>query len=135
MNGSEFLLGILGLSRVERMTVTSVCSLTRSRSRGYTVLDAERSEEADIMLVDADDGEARLRWENSLLRRTGKPALLISRDFDSMRTQPYLLPRANFAARLVKVLDQIPIQEFKFVPEIVVDGNADNGVGLKLQET
>jgi two-component system cell cycle response regulator len=121
---SEFLLGILGLSRVERMTVTSVCSLTRSRPRGYSVLTAERSAEAHIMLVDADDGAARQSWEASPLRRKGKPALLISREFDALRTQPYMLPRANFAARLVKILDQITIHEFKFLPELIVGDGA-----------
>jgi len=137
MNGGEFLLGIFGLSRIERMTIASVCSLTRSRPRGYSVLEPERSEEADIMVVDADDGAARTRWELSPMHHKGKPALLISREFDALRTQPYLLPRANFAARLVKILDQITIQEFKFVPELVVgDSSAvEKGFGLRLEQT
>src|SRR5262245_47770414 len=134
---TEFQLGILGLNRVERMTVASVCSLTHSRPRGYTVLPPERSADADIMLVDADDQEARRSWETSSVCRNGRPALMISRDPGSVGAQPYSLPRANFAARLVKILDQITIREFKFLPELVVsDTNVldSSGLGLATQQ-
>jgi CheY-like chemotaxis protein len=120
MKGTEFLLGILGLNRVERMTVASVCSLTHSRPRGYTVLPQERSADADIMLVDADDPMACREWQESPVNRNGRPALMISRDPSRVGAQTYALPRANFASRLVKILDQITIREFKFVPELVV---------------
>jgi two-component system, cell cycle response regulator len=132
MKGTEFLLGILGLNRVERMTVASVCSLTHSRPRGYTVLPQDRSGDADIMLVDADDAVACSSWEQSPVRISGKPALMISRDPSIISDQPYALPRTNFASRLVKILDQITIREFKFLPDMVVsDTNVfDAGLGM-----
>lgn len=137
MKGAEFLLGILGLSRVERMTVASVCSLTQSRPRGYTVLPQERSADADITLVDADDAAARMQWERSPAHLSGRPALMISRDPALAAQQPYALPRTNFAARLIKLLDQITIREFKFVPELVVsDTHAlDGALGLSAPAT
>src|SRR5690242_8885341 len=106
MKGGEFLLGIIGLNRVERMTVTSVCSLTQSRPRGYTVLPEDRSQDAHITLVDADDAQARQRWQESPSHAQGRPGLLISRNVPALGETPYTLSRANFAARLIKILDQ-----------------------------
>ncbi|MBC7982466.1 MAG: response regulator [Candidatus Obscuribacterales bacterium] len=123
MKGNEFLLGIIGLSRVERMTVTSVCSLTQSRPRGYAVLPPERSQDADILLIDADDVAARNSWRESPLFKQGRPALMISRDANALGTASYSLPRANFASRLVKILDQIAIREFHYFPNAVVGDN------------
>jgi two-component system, cell cycle response regulator len=132
MSATEFLLGIIGLNRIERMTVASVCSLTRSRPRGYSVLPSERSNEADIMLVDADDAEARELWRCSPACRRGRPALMVGRDTEFLAQLPYALPRAHFAGRLVKALDQITIREFKCLPEIVVSDTAglDGTFGL-----
>jgi two-component system, cell cycle response regulator len=125
MKNAEFLLGILGLSRVERMTVVSVCSLTHSRARGYRILPEEHSVDADIMLVDADDATARGLWESSTAHRNGRPALMISRDPNLVGPQPYCLPRTNFATKLVKILDQITIREFEFVARaLVIDDSA-----------
>ena len=131
MNGSEFLLGLIGLSRVERMTVSSVCSLTHSRPRGYSVLPMERSHEADILLLDADSAEACNLWKSVRLLRPSRPVLMISRSPDAIKTS-YALPRANFASRLIKMLDQITIREFKFLPEVVVSDTTvlDKGLGL-----
>jgi twitching motility two-component system response regulator PilG len=132
MKGTEFYLGILGLSRIERMTVTSVCSLTHSRPRGYTMLPPERSAEAQIMLVDADDLQACRLWEGSSAHRDGRPALMISRDPARVSQQAYVLPRANFASRLLRILDQITVREFKFIPELVISDTPalDSGPGL-----
>jgi two-component system, cell cycle response regulator len=132
MKNAEFLLGILGLSRVERMTIASVCSLTHSRPRGYRILSEERSVDADIMLVDADDATARGLWESSTAHRSGRPALMISRDPNCVGPQPYCLPRTNFATKLLKILDQITIREFKFVPELVVSDNGAADAALNL---
>ena len=117
MKGNEFSLGIFGLSRIERMTVASVCSLTQRRSRGYSVLPIDRSHDADIVLVDADDTAARESWRESPLFKQGRPALMIARDAAQLHNEPYSLPRTNFASRLVKILDQITIREFHFLPD------------------
>jgi twitching motility two-component system response regulator PilG len=133
MKGNEFLLGIFGLSRVERMTVTSVCSLTQRRSRGYSVLPVEKSADADIVLVDADDAVARENWRESRLFKQGRPALMIARDATQLSNEPYALPRTNFASRLVKILDQITIREFHFLPDGVVSDQAVMDPSLSTQ--
>lgn len=116
----EFLLGILGFSRVERMAIASVCSLTHSRPRGYAVLPPERSAEADIMLVEADNPNVCEQWVSSPACHNGRPALMITQNPALAGKQPYALSRANFATRLLRSLDQIAIREFKFVPELVI---------------
>jgi twitching motility two-component system response regulator PilG len=129
----EFLLGILGLGRVERMAVASVCALTHSRVRGYAVLPPERYADADITLVEADNPDAREQWARSEAHLNGRPALMITRDIAQAAQQAYGLARAHFAARLLKTLDQIAIREFKFIPELVIsDTSAAPAPGLRL---
>lgn len=123
MTGKEFRIGLLGLTQLERLTVTSVCSLTQSRTRGFTVLPPERCAEADIMLVDADDERALQLWNASPVRRNGQPALMISRDPQVLTTYPYSLSRIGFAARLVRQLDQITVQEFKYFRSMTLGGD------------
>jgi twitching motility two-component system response regulator PilG len=91
------------------------------------VLPEDRSHEAHITLVDADDPTASQSWQASQNFRRGRPALLISRNATALSQAPYTLSRANFAARLIKLLDQITIREFNFAPELVV---SDSSVGI-----
>jgi len=129
----EFLLGIFGLGRVERMAVASVCALTHSRTRGYAVLPPERRAEADITLVEADNSDAREQWTHSQAYLNGRPALMITRDVAQVGQEAYGLARAHFATRLLKTLDQIAIREFKFIPELVIsDTSAAPAPGLGL---
>jgi twitching motility two-component system response regulator PilG len=123
MTGRQFRIGLLGLTQLERLTVTSVCSLTQSRTRGFEVLQPERCAEADIMLVDADDECALQLWNASPVRRSGQPALMISRDPQALNAYPYSLSRAGFAARLVRRLDQITVQEFRYFRSMTIGGD------------
>jgi two-component system, cell cycle response regulator len=136
MKGSEFLLGVLGLNRVERMTVSSVCSLTHSRARGYTVLPPERNNEADIMLLNLDDSSACTLWQSARSLRP-RPVITLSRDPQNgqLIASPYTLPRTNFASRLIKLLDQITIREFKFLPEVVVSDtdHSEKPIGISVR--
>lgn len=122
MTDKQFRIGLLGLTQLERLTVTSVCSLTQSRTRGFEVLPPERCVEADIMLVDADDARALQLWNASPVRRNGHPALMISRDPQVLTAYPYSLSRAGFAARLVRQLDQITMQEFRYFRSMTIGG-------------
>ena len=107
----DLYIGILGLTQVERLTIRSVCSLTHSRNRVYRVLDAEKYSDAQIMLVDADDDRSLDLWRSSPLCQAGCPALLISRHAELVNASSYALSRGGFAARLVKMLDQIAMNE------------------------
>jgi two-component system cell cycle response regulator len=115
----DIAIGMLGLTQVERLTVRSVCSLTHSRGRGYRLLDAENSSDAQIMLVDADDASSLELWRTSPMCHIGRPALLISRDAEVVNAAPYALSRAGFAARLVRLLDQIAACELDGVTSVV----------------
>lgn len=120
MKGNEFLLCMFGFSRVERMTVASVCSLTQRRSRGYAVLPIESTQVADIALVDADDPRAIDAWHASLSCAQGRPALMIARNPDGVPDARYAMQRANFSARLIRMLDQIVVHEYRYMPDTVV---------------
>lgn len=119
-SNGRFQLGVLGLNRLERMMIGSVCALTQSRLRGYTLLPEDRRPEADITVVDADDTVAYGHWYQSQACRNGRPAVMLTAHTHEMHDTPYCLPRSHFASRLLKTLDQITIREFKYLPELVV---------------
>ena len=126
MKRKLFHIGILGLTQIERLTVASVCSLTQSRACHYQVLSPERGIEADIMLVDVDDERALQMWQASPLYRSGRPALLIGRDPAAVTGYPYVLPRSSFAARLVRQLDQITLQELRYFRGMTIGADTAN---------
>ncbi len=119
---AEFTLGILGLSRVQRATVLSVCNLSSGRPRGYTVVPPTLVQEADILLVDGDDDKAIDRWE----QLSGHmPAIIISAGGTGTNGARYSLTRAALPSRLMRMLDDVTIQELKYVPELVVGGDTE----------
>jgi two-component system, cell cycle response regulator len=124
MTAAQFQLGILGLTRLERTAIQSVCSLTRSRSRRYDVLPGEAMVRADIMLVDGDDVGAQRAWAGLHAARTTRPALLIAGDPSRFPAAHYTLTRGHFAGRLLRSLDEIAIREFKSLPDLKL---ADSG--------
>lgn len=130
MKGNELLLSMLGFSRVERMTVASVCSLTQRRPRGYAVLPNDSSQIADIVLVDADDPHALDAWYASTACKQGRPALFIARNTAELPDVRYSMQRANFSARLVRMLDQIVMREYRYLPDTMV--GEDTGSQLAL---
>lgn len=124
MKRKLFHIGILGLTQIERLTVASVCSLTQSRACQYQVLPPERCVEADIMLVDGDDERALQLWLASPVHREGRPALLIGRDPTVLAGYPHVLPRSRFAARLVRQLDQMTLQELRYFRDMTIGADA-----------
>lgn len=114
---AEFTLGILGLSRVQRATVSSVCNLSSGRPRGYAVVPPTLVHEADILLVDGDDSIAVDRWEQLFGHM---PAIIISASGTGTNGAHYRLSRAALPSRLMHMLDDVTIQELKYVPELVI---------------
>lgn len=114
---AEFTLGILGLSRVQRATVLSVCNLSSGRPRGYAVVPPTLVHKADILLVDGDDNKAVNHWEQLAGRA---PAIIISAGGAGANGARYSLTRAALPSRLMRMLDAVTIQELKYVPELVV---------------
>ena len=130
MKGNELLLSMLGFSRVERMTVASVCSLTQRRPRGYAVLPNDSTQTADIVLVDADDPSALNAWYASDACTQGRPSLMIARNSSQLTDARYTMQRANFSARLVRMLDTIVMHEYRYMPDTMVGEETGSQVAL-----
>lgn len=73
--------------------------------------------QADILLVDGDDSKAVDRWEQS---SGHTPAIIISAGGAGTNGARYSLSRASLPSRLMRMLDDVTIQELKYVPELVV---------------
>ena len=114
---AEFTLGILGLSRVQRATVLSICNLSSGRPRGYSVIAPADVQEADILLVDGDDTKAVSSWGQL---SSHLPAIIISTSGTGTNGTRYSLTRAALPSRLMRMLDDVTVQELKYLPELVV---------------
>lgn len=109
---------IADLTEREWQTLAIVTRLTNTRPRTYTFAENDDAP-TDIYLVDGDQEEALRQWEYAQAHRPG-PAVFLTTRPDARAGQRQLrrpmVPSALLG--LVKLLDEVTIQEFSFVPEL-----------------
>ena len=130
----EFILTVFGKNPALRTIVVSLCKLYRYRDRSYWVVERGDYENADIVIVDADDADAIAEWydvNDGQRARSGKPAILIGAEFAEQAQatggREYRLKRTRLSAHLLKTLDAITVKELKYVPELVIGGDDKPG--------
>lgn len=126
MHTADYNIVIFGLSPGEKAAVTRLCQLTRHRSRRYTVVEEMNHTQIHVALVDGDDPEARLQWTDSPSYLAHCPALLIARDPEAADIEDFsrCLGRGNFTGRLIRVLDELALNEKFGLSEVMVDDSA-----------
>lgn len=111
---------IADLTEREWQTLAIVTRLTNTRPRTY-LFTVNDDVPADIYLVDSDDEEALRRWEYAQVPRSAPAVFLTIRRDASAGQRQFRRPMAPSALLgLVKLLDEITIQEFSFVPELCI---------------
>jgi len=130
----EFLLTVFGANPALRTIVVSLCKLYRYRDRSYWVVERGNYENADIVIVDADDAGALAEWHDVSGAQgveSSKPAILIGAEFaepvEEIDGREYHLKRTRLSAHLLKTLDAITVRELKYVPELVIGGDEEPG--------
>ncbi len=125
----QFAVTVLGSNRALHTIVVSLCRLYRYRDRVYRVVPHTMSLRAHIVVVDADDPVAMAACERIRQARPSKPMVFIGAHFkESMETgddDAFRLRRTQLSANLLKALDAVTVKQLKYVPELIVNDDAD----------
>ena len=108
----------IGFSEHDERILKSVMRLSTSRPRSYSLIDIDKQEVADILLVNGDNPDTLERWKAFSARRPEAPTVLVATAPPS-NAQYYHVGRPIVASRLIRVLDQVTVQERKLAPEAV----------------
>ncbi len=117
--GKLFKVGVFGLTSNEKSTLGSIFKLASSRSRQYKIAS---NEEADIVLVDFEDGNAKNEWRSFSVHRK-LPAIKVSKKPPAEQSaNEYYLRRPLILKRVLEALDEVTIKELRYLPELEVGG-------------
>jgi len=117
--GKVFKVGIFGLTSNEKNTLGSIFKLAASRSRQYTMVSKE---EADIVLVDFEEGNAKSLWRSFSVHRK-LPAVKVSKKPPTDKSaNEYYLRRPLILKRVLEALDEVTIRELRYLPELEIGG-------------
>lgn len=131
-----FKVGIFGLASNEQNTLGSIFKLAASRSRQYALVPADQRSAAEIILVDADDANAMNEWRSFSVHNGNIPRVLVTKAaIDDVPGEAHLR-RPLTLKRVLEVLDKVTIEAHKYVPELVVGGEAvlDDAASAALQD-
>jgi two-component system cell cycle response regulator len=102
-----WLIGALGLTEGELRVLGSMATLTRARAEGsYVVSAAQDVAGSDIIIVNADDGDAVIQWRTLAVRANPPVMVLYTKEPPTDPAQHYVL-RPFGPAKLLAVLDGI----------------------------
>jgi twitching motility two-component system response regulator PilG len=117
--GKVFKVGVFGLTSNEKNTLGSIFKLASSRSRQYTMVG---NEEADIVLVDFEEGSSKSQWRSFSVHRK-LPAIKVSKKPPAEKSaNEYYLRRPLILKRVLEALDEVTIKELRYLPELEVGG-------------
>ncbi len=107
-NGKKtYSIGALGLTEGELRVLGSVAALTKARAEGsYAISPPESLSESDIVIFNADDPEAVIRWRTLAVMAHPPAMVLYTREPPMTGDQRYIL-RPFGPAKLLALLDSI----------------------------
>lgn len=108
--GNVFTIGALGLTASEENVLKSIGTLTKGRAQCSYVVNAEPElQDCDIVIVNADDSDAAIKWRVLAVKPRPPVMVLYTKEPSSDATQYYLL-RPFGPAKLLALLDSIVSQ-------------------------
>ena len=115
-----FRVELCGIQEKDRNVLKRILAITESRARSYSLVDAAEDEQADILIVNADDSAAKQQWMHTYVGTNGISmcaTILASRNkLDNPQYSSTGLP--FFPTRVLKCLDEVTVKELKYTPEL-----------------
>ena len=127
---SVLAVSVLGFSPTERNLIGSVCKLSKLRAKSknaqirttYHMIESADEQEADIFLVDADNGDVLQEWSLIRERFTSTPVILINREAREVsKAGEYSLMRNRLGALLLKLMDEIAERHLQENPASIIE--------------
>ena len=126
MQNKTFVIGAYGIESKDLLVLERIFKITEGRTRSYKV--QGDGESKDIVMVNVSNKEAIKLWGTENLDSNGNPTcptLLVGKarpKSDRFRFTPIPF----FATRVLKLLDEITVEDLKYTPEITIDDVAKN---------
>ena len=119
----EFCIELRGIQLKDRNVLKRILAITEGRTRTYKLLDTNKTDLADILIVNADDVEIKEEWAQEFIGTNGIcmiPTILASRSkLEDTQYNSTSLP--FFPTRILKSLDEVTVKEFRYTPELRIE--------------
>ncbi len=118
-----FRVELCGMQKKDRNDLKRIFAITEGRTRTYSLVDSPGGEQTDILIVNADNPEAKDEWNHKYVGTNGISmcaTILASRNKlnDSQYTYTSL---PFFPTRVLKCLDEVTVKELKYTPELRIE--------------
>ncbi len=113
----EFCLDLCGIELKDRNVLKRILSITHGRTRSYTLFNPDVNEQADIIIVNADDSAAVEEWTQKYVGTNGisMVATVFASRNNNVRNEQYsntALP--FFPTRILNCLDEVTVKDLKY---------------------
>ena len=123
----EFCIELRGIELKDRNVLKRILAITEGRTRTYRLVDSTETDHADILIVNADDRNVKEDWAQEFIGTNGIcmiPTILASRSrIEDTQYNSTSLP--FFPTRILKLLDEVTVKEFRFTPELRIEEPED----------
>ena len=127
MQNRTFVVDSYGVDTKDMFVLERIFKITEGRTRSY-VIQGEDSDVSDIAMVNVSNRDAIKKWGTHYLDSNGVPTcptILVGRA-KPKNTKFRFTPIPFFATRVLKLLDEITVEDLNFTPELRIDDSADN---------
>ncbi len=119
-----FRVDLCGIQEKDRNVLKRILAITEGRTRTYTLFDSEVDEYADILIVNADNPQAKEEWQQKYVSSNGISmcaTLMATQNKSAIDTQYSTTTLPFFPTRILKCLDEVTVKELKYTPELRIE--------------
>ena len=127
MQNRTFVVDVYGVDAKHKFVLERIFKISEGRTRSY-VIQGDDSDQKDIAMVNVSDKDAIKEWGTNNLDSNGVPTcptVLVGRA-KPKNTKFRFTPIPFFATRVLKLLDEITVEDLNFTPELEIDDAANN---------
>ena len=129
MHQRTFVVDTYGLEGKDKYVLERIFKITEGRTRTYVLKNSEYTTDTDITIVNVSKKEAIREWGSLHLDSNGNPVcptLLVGANKPKNNRFRYT-PLPFFATRVLKMLDEITVEELQYTPELrIEESNIDS---------
>ncbi len=128
MQSRTFVVDAYGIDTKDMFVLERIFKITEGRTRSYVVHGDEGGVSRDIAVVNISNKDAIKKWGTENLDSNGVPScptLLVGRA-KPKNSKFRFTPLPFFATRVLKLLDEITVEDLNFTPELQIDDAANN---------
>jgi len=129
----HFKVCVVGVPQTELSILNRIMRISGGRNRTYALVESQEVDQSDFVLAHAEVRDSE-ELRNIVYKSPDKSIVLMGAK-DQYTGQGYYVETPLVASRLLKVFDQVTVQELKFAPELKIGVDDDDGQELMAEIT